>query len=152
MSTYSSEILIDQVLALSKNLGGPFPYEDCRILFAQLKETAGGRSGKRYGDLIPDLDAYFYLVASHSSGAAKLMGWSGSELTISQTLLKNSFFQSHPKYRDMEWMINEINTPKLYPMLMVSNELRTMLQKLISDLVEESKRVNLIRQKEFLYA
>ncbi|MGI4790462.1 MAG: hypothetical protein ACRYFS_16615 [Janthinobacterium lividum] len=49
-------------------------------------------------------------------------------------------------------MINELNTPKLHMMLTVSNELRVMLQKLIFDLVEESKRVNIARQQEFLLA
>ncbi len=52
----------------------------------------------------------------------------------------------------MEWMINEINTPRLHQLLTVSNELRSMLQKLIADTIEESKRINMMRQKEFLYA
>ena len=152
MLTYSHKVLIDQIVQLSGKLGGPFPYEDCRVLIAQLRESASPRSGRQAEDLIPDLDAYFYLVESHSGGAAKLTDWPTSELTVSRALLKNSFFQAHTKYRNMEWMINEINTPRLYLMLTVSNELRTMLLKLIFDLVEESKRVNLIRQDELLLA
>lgn len=49
-------------------------------------------------------------------------------------------------------MINEINTPKLHMMLTVSDELRVMLQKLMLDLVEETKRVDTARQQEFLLA
>ena len=49
-------------------------------------------------------------------------------------------------------MINEINTPKLHMLLTVSDELRVMLQKLMLDLVEETKRVDTSRQQEFLLA
>ena len=152
MSLYTSQILIDQIYALSDKLGGSFPYDDCNRLFAQIRETVTVQADKKYGDLIPDLDAYFYLVESHSMGVAMLANWPSSELSISQKLLKNSFFQTHTRYRDVEWMINEINTPRLHQLLTVSNELRSMLQKLIIDTIEESKRINLIRQEEFLYA
>ena len=152
MPTYTSQILVDQIHALSSKLSGAFPYDDCNLLFAQLREAGTTQTDKRYGDLIPDLDAYLYLVESHSTGVAKLAGWSSSELSVSQKLLKNSFFQTHARYRTLEWMINEINTPRLHQLLTVSNELRSMLQKLIIDTVEESKRINLMRQEEFLYA
>lgn len=49
-------------------------------------------------------------------------------------------------------MINELNTPNLHMRLTVSNELRLMLQKLMLDLIEETKRVNIARQQEFLLA
>lgn len=152
MPTYTSQILIDQIHALSNKLGGEFPYEDCKMLFAQLREIGTAQAEKKYGDLIPDLDAYFYLVESHSMGVSKLVSWPSAELSISQKLLRSSFFQTHTRYRDMEWMINEINTPRLHQLLTVSNELRSMLQKLIADTIEESKRINMMRQKEFLYA
>jgi hypothetical protein len=151
MLTYIHSVLVDQIVALSEKLGGPFPYEDCRHLLLQMHENSPG-SSKRYEDLTSDLDGYLYLVESHSSGAEHLLGWPASELTISQTLLKNSFFQAHKRYREIEWMINEINTPRLSLMLAASNELRVMLQKLIFDLIEESQRANTARQEEFLFA
>ena len=152
MSTYTSQVLADQILHLSKRLDGPFPYEDCRQVLAQLRENPDLQSVKRYEDLIPDLDSYFYLVDSHSSGVEYVIRWQSSELVVSQRLLKKSFFQTYTKYREIEWMINELNTPKLHMMLTVSNELRVMLQKLMQDLIEGTKRANLVRQQEFLAA
>lgn len=152
MSLYTNQVLADQIRTLGQKLDGPFPYEDCGQVLAQVREKLDPRDAKRYEDLISDLDAYFYLVDSHSSGVEFVVKWQTSELVVSQGLLKKSFFQTHTRYREIEWMINELNTPKLHMMLTVSNELRTMLQKLMLDLIEETKRVNTARQKEFLLA
>lgn len=152
MSLYTSQALASQILRLSEKLSGPFPYDDCFQVTAQLREKLDLRGVKRYEDLIPELDAYFYLVDSHASGVEHIIAWQSTEITVSQELLKKSFFQNHRRYREIEWMINEINTPKLYMMLTVSNELRVMLQKLMFDLIEEAKRINLARQQEFLLA
>jgi len=152
MSLYTNQILADQIRHLSEKLEGPFPYEDCDKVLAQLREKLGPKIAKCYQDLIPDLDAYFYLVASHSSGVEFVVEWQTSELVGSQLLLKKSFYQTHTRYREIEWMINEINTPKLHMRLTVCDELRVMLQKLMLDLVEEMKRVNTARQQEFLLA
>lgn len=150
--TFTNETLTDQILALSEKLGGAFPYEDCYLLLNQIEQAKPLRGSKRYEDLISDLDGYFYLVGSHARGVQKLAEWPVSEMTISQDLLKISFFQTHRRYREIEWMINEINTPRLSSMLTASNELRSMLLKLISDKVEESRRVNMIRQEKLLHA
>ena len=152
MSLYTNQILADQIRHLSEKLEGPFPYEDCDKVLAQLREKLDPKIAKRYQDLIPDLDAYFYLVDSHSSGVEYVVRWQTSELVVSQGLLKKSFFQTHTRYQEIEWMINEINAPKLHMRLTVSNELRVMLQKLMLDLIEETKRANLVRQQEFLTA
>ena len=152
MTLYTSQVLAGQILRLSDKLNGPFPYEDCYQVTAQLRENLDRRGVKRYEDLIPDLDAYFYLVDSHSSGVKHIVGWQSTEIVVSQELLKKSFFQTHTRYREIEWMINELNTPKLHMMLTVSDELRVMLQKLMLDLIEENKRVNTARQQEFLLA
>ena len=152
MTLYTNQLLADQIRTLSQKLEGPFPYEDARQVLAQLRENLDSKSTKRYEDLVPDLDAYFYLVDSHSSGVDFVLKWQASEIVVSQGLLKKSFFQTHTKYREIAWMINELNTPKLHAMLTVSDELRVMLQKLMLDLVEETKRVNAARQKEFLLA
>ena len=152
MSLYTNQVLADQIGTLSRKLEGPFPYEDCWQVLGQLSEKLDSRSVKRYEDLTSDLDAYFYLVDSHSSGVEFVVKWETSEIVVSQALLKKSFFQTHTKYREIEWMINELNTPKLHMMLIVSDELRMMLQKLMFDLIEETKRVNTARQQEFLLA
>ena len=150
--TSKNETLADQITALSDKLGGLFPYEDCYLIQEQIREIRPPRESKRYEDLISDLDGYLYLVGSHARGVEKLAEWPVSELAMSQDLLKPSFFQTHRRYREIEWMINEINTPKLSSMLTASNELRVMLQKLMFDLIEENKRVNIARQQEFLLA
>ena len=152
MSIYTSQVLADQIRHLSEKLGGPFPYEDCGTVLAQLREKLEPRIARRYEDLTPDLDAYFYLVDSHSSGVDFVVNWQAPEIVVSQALLKKSFFQTHTRYREIEWMINEINTPKLHMMLTVSNELRVMLQKLMLDLIEETSRMSTARQQELLPA
>lgn len=152
MSMYTNDILRGQILTLSKKLGGPFPYEDCRVVMKQIGYSLETRESKRYGDLIPDLDAYFYLVSSHSRGIMEFAEWAASEMIVSRELLKKSFFQTHRRYLDIQWMINEINSPVLFMRLTASNELRNMLLKLISDRVEESRRVNTIRQEKLLHA
>lgn len=150
--TFTNEILVGQILALSERLEGAFPYEDCFLLLDQIRGIRPLRDSKRYEDLTSDLDGYLYLVGSHARGVKKLTEWPVSELTISQNLLKLSFFQTHRRYREIEWMINEINTPKLSSMLTASNELRMMLQKMIFDLIEEAKRASIARQEEFSLA
>lgn len=150
--SYTNETLTDQILALCEKLGGTFPYEDCYLLLKQIEEVKSLRGSKRYEDLISDLDGYLYLVGSHARGVQKLGDWPVSELTISQDLLKLSFYQTHRRYREIKWMINEINIPRLSSMLTASNELRAMLLKLISDRVEESRRVNTLRQEKLLHA
>lgn len=152
MSIYTNDILKNQILTLSEKLWGPFPYEDCRVVMKQVAASLEPRDSKRYGDLIPDLDAYFYLVSSHSRGIMEFAEWSASEMIVSRELLKKSFFQTHRRYLDIQWMINELNSPALFMRLTASNELRTMLLKLISDKVEESRRVNTIRQEKLLHA
>ena len=150
--TSKNETLASQVIALSKKLDGAFPYDDCYLIQDQIRDMGSSRESKRYEDLISELDAYLYLVGSHASGVEKLAGWPVSELTISRDLLKPSFFQRHRRYREIQWMINEINTPRLSSMLAASDELRVMLLELIFDRIEETKRVNTARQQEFLLA
>jgi len=152
MSIYTNDILKNQILTLSEKLGGPFPYEDCRVVMRQIGASLEPRDSKKYGDLIPDLDGYFYLVSSHSQGIMQFAEWAAAEMIVSRELLKKSFFQTHRRYQDIQWMINEINSPMLFMRLTASNELRVMLLKLISDRVEESRCVNMIRQEKFLHA
>ena len=152
MSTYTNDTLKDQIFTLSKKLGGPFPYEDCHIVMKQIAASLKPHDSKKYGDLIPDLDGYFYLISSHSRGIVQFAEWPASEMIASRELLKKSFFQTHRRYLDIQWMINEINSPALFERLTASNELRVMLLKLISDKVEEGRRVNTIRQDELLHA
>jgi hypothetical protein len=152
MSIYTNDTLKNQILTLSEKLWGPFPYQDCRVVMKQIAASLEPRESKRYGDLIPDLDAYFYLVSSHSRGVMEFAEWTATEMVASRELLKKSFFQTHRRYYDIQWMINEINSPVLFMRLTASNELRSMLLKLISDKVEESQRVNVARQEKFLLA
>lgn len=150
MSIYSNNNLKDQILRLSEKLRGEFPYEDCRVVMKQIAASLEPRDSKKYGDLISDLDGYFYLVSSHSRGIEQFAEWPASEMIASRELLKKSFFQTHRRYLNIQWMINEINSPVLFMRLTASDELRVMLLKVISDRVEESRRVNTIRQDKLL--
>lgn len=60
------------------------------------------RTVKRCEGLIPDLDAYFYLVGSHSRGVDFVVKWQVSETVVSQSLLKKSFFQTYTRHREIE--------------------------------------------------
>ena len=141
--------LADQVLLLQTKLRGPFPYTDCKKLWLLIQEN-DPQEAKRYSDLIPDLDSYFYIVDAHASGVQEVIKWDNAKLTRARSLLKNSFYQMHTRYKSIEWMINQINTPTLYEMLAVSDQLRAMLLKMIFDLMLTQNRTNLARQEQLL--
>jgi hypothetical protein len=103
----------------------PFPYEDCRLL--QRKED--------HQDLIPDLDAYFYNIASHCLGIKKVLNWPIARLEASRKELSQSFFDKHPQYERLKQDITDVYTPNLYARLRVCERLRADLTHLISKLL-----------------
>jgi len=142
-------MLVDQVLQLQREFRGPFPYADCSKLWKQIQENYL-QEAARYEDLIPDLDSYFYIVDAHASGVEELVKWDGIKMVQAHGLLKNSFYQMHTRYRPIESMINQINTPALYEKVAISNQLRTMLLTIIADQMLNQNRLNLARQERFL--
>lgn len=72
------------------------------------------------------------------------------ELVRARELLKNSFFQTHPKYKPLEWMVNQINTPELYQKIALSNQLRQILLELFTRRLLYEQSSNTMRQEQLL--
>lgn len=107
----------------------PFPYKDCRKLLSEANED--------YEDLIPDLDSYFYNIASHCGGVRKILKWSNEQLLKSREQLGESFFVKYPQYKPLEPMITNVNTPDLYARLELCERLRVNLLELLFELLSE---------------
>lgn len=103
----------------------PFPYEDCRVLLRK----------EQHQDLIPDLDAYFYNIASHCFGIENVLKWSSAKLEASRKALSQSFFEKHSQYKQLEQHITDVDTPNLYARFRVCERLRADLTHLISQLL-----------------
>lgn len=110
----------------------PFPYKDCRKLFSE----ADGA----YEDLIPDLNSHFYNIASHCSGARKILKWSSERLLESREQLSESFLVKYPQYKPLELMITNVNTPDLYARLELCERLRTNLLELLFELLRKQSQ------------
>jgi hypothetical protein len=101
----------------------PFPYEDC---FKILDET-----GHRFEALIPDLDMYFYDIASPCSAAKRLICLPIEERTTLQKRLQGSFYEKHPEYQEIEFRITPVKTPYLYAHMAVHEEIRVEILRLL---------------------
>jgi len=131
----------DQVAELVRtcreDLGNPFPYTGCRKLLHG--------KGISYEGLIPDLDLYFYEIASHCGGIKNILKWSQERLLAAQTQLSKSFFERHPEYQPLEPMITKEDTPDLYSHLMAHEKVRRMLLELLNQLLSEDNRCNSLK-------
>ncbi|MEJ7712466.1 MAG: YxiJ family protein [Pyrinomonadaceae bacterium] len=120
--------LLAELLDLSeREFHGPFPYADCWKLIS--KEV------KRYEDLTADLNTYFYYITSHSSGVKNILKWPRERILESQKWLAKSLFERFPKYKPLELLINEFNTPDLYTRMALCERMRTQLLDLFSNLL-----------------
>lgn len=146
---FEFDYLLSQVAVIQVSLKGTFPYEDCRLLLKQMQATRL-RKSEAYQDLIPDLDSYLDGVESYSTGAKELLQWDAVKLVSAEHWLKRSFYQTHNKYKPIEWMINQANTPRLYAMLSASDQLRKLLIHLITHLLTAESQQNHSRQDAFL--
>jgi len=149
MATQTDNDLVEQVQLLAQQSDAPFPYEDCRKVLREASEALPGQA-KRYQDLIPDLDSYFYIIDSYAGGVEQALTRPDDELIRASGLFKNSFFQAHPKYKSLEWMINQINTPKLYQEMALRNQLRQILLELFTRRLLHKKALNTKRQEQLL--
>lgn len=130
MKTITVDELATELLSLYKEeYRGPFPYTDSRKLVSE--------DAERYQDLVPDLNVYFYQIASHCNGVKKVLKWQRERLLESQTWLAKSFFEAFPKYKPLESLITESNTPDLYSRMILCEKLRAKLLDLLSRLLSE---------------
>jgi hypothetical protein len=141
--------LKNEIAELTVQVEGPFPYQDCRLLLQQVRDEASGtKQGLK--NLIPDLNAYFYLVDDHATGTKYVEMWDGGRLAQSRKLLNRSFFQVHTKYRTLEWRINQLNTPELYREMAVRDQLRLLMVAFIDHLLQQEREKNNTRQEQYL--
>jgi hypothetical protein len=120
---------LDELLSDIKNLfeqdcAGPFPYAGCRNVLRA--------AGPGYEDLIPDLDMYFYTIASHAGGAAKILQWPPEKILKAEAALKHSFFERHQRYQPLQQQITTENAPDLYADLELHEKMRATLLHLLS--------------------
>src|SRR5438477_5869155 len=88
-TTLQESMVTDLINLYEEDCSGPFPYADCRKLLA---------SGLAGEGLIPDVDLYFYDIASHCGGARKILKWPREQLLKARLRLGESFFERHPQY------------------------------------------------------
>ncbi|MDQ3254788.1 MAG: YxiJ-like family protein [Acidobacteriota bacterium] len=125
----SSELVSELSSLYQTDSRNPFPYAGCRKLL-----RAGGGN---YEDLIPDLNTYFYNIASHSGGVKKILKWPKERLLEARKKLEKSFFEVYPEYKPLEIMITKSDTPDLYEALALHERARMKLLDLLSQLLKE---------------
>jgi hypothetical protein len=102
---------------------GRFPYDDCfRIAKKAPIESEG---------LIPELDWYFGTVAGYCSSASRLVNRSNEELQNAKKLLAKSFFEMFPRLAQIEGLITQDETPKLYDEMRHTEQARLALLNLL---------------------
>lgn len=122
-----AEALVELRRVFKEDLSTPFPYDDCRRVYA--------RAGKIADGLIPDLDLYFGDVAGYCSWGKRLQRLSQAELLAARATLARSFFEKHPEYLPLAVLINETDTPVLFADLKLHDELRGRLLAIIATLL-----------------
>ena len=135
----------DALYQMSQKDQGPFPYEDCR----KLLQEAGNNL---YGDLVPDLNTYFYEIYSYSAGARNLVAWSSEELVQSRKLFHKSFFDRYPQYAPLQPVINQDNVPTLAQRMSLYDQMRVKLTKFIKVLIDDHNTLKASQQRKLLEA
>ena len=125
-----TEAVVELRRVFKEDLSTPFPYGDCRRVYAGAGKIADG--------LIPDLDLYFGDVAGYCSLGKKLLRLSANDLLKARATLIRSFFEKHSQYLPLTAFINETDTPTLYADLKLHDELRARLLIIISSLLAET--------------
>lgn len=120
----------DILISPKSEFQSPFPYEDCRTVLQN--ET------DQYEEFVPDLNTYFYSIASHCMGIDKVLSWNGERLLASEKLLSRSFFQKYSKYEPLESRVTEATTPRLHQRLQLCEELRNSLVHIITMMLKEN--------------
>jgi hypothetical protein len=111
--------LIDAITQLYSTDKGPFPYADCRKIFAQFGEPAR--------DLIPDLALYFATLAGYCSRGYRIGKMSSTEIAKARSSASRSFFALHPEYEVLSVFITNFETPYLLERLNLYEKMRTIL-------------------------
>lgn len=118
MHNYEHHVLANELLIIyEQEMSNSFPYEDCRKLLQLYPEFNN--------DLIPDLDLYFYEVASHCGGIKEIIKWKEKDkIERAKNMLAKSFFEKHNEYKVLESSINQSNTPLLFKRMALYEKIR----------------------------
>lgn len=104
-----------------------FPYQDCYQLQRKFPTLRG--------HFIPDLDTYLSFVAGYASSATSLKNRSREELKPAIPRLRQSFFESYPRYLPFADEIDEESAPDLFEQLRCTDRARRSLVKIIEALL-----------------
>ena len=132
MTTDKSNKLASDLLNLYEEFcRTPFPYADSRKLLRE--ETV------QYEGLIPDLDMYFYNIASHCGGVKRIFKWPKSQALKAMENLSCSFFEKHPQYKALQAMITLTNTPDLFAKFELYERARALLLELLVNIQKDQQ-------------
>jgi hypothetical protein len=131
---FKKDLTVELLSYIEKDTGNPFPYIGCRKLLREDKEA--------YEGLIPDLDMYFYDIASHCGGVKKILDWSEEKIIEAQKKFSKSFFDVHAEYTPLKPQITESNTPDLYFKMISYEKMRQRLLELLTLLLSEREQSN----------
>lgn len=125
-----TEAAVELRRIFKEDLSTPFPYDDCRRVYA--------RAGKIADGLIPDLVLYLGDVAGYCSLGKKLLRLPEEDLLKARATLERSFFEKHLEYLPLAAWINEADTPALFADLEFHDELRGRLLAIIATLLAKA--------------
>ncbi len=113
------EISVHYKVANSK----PFPYDDCRKLREQLKETLE--------DFTSDLAEYHAGIAGFESSVKRWRRWEKERIELAHLVLKSPFYEKYLFYRQLEPVITNENSPRLCAEMSLNEEMRNKLNQLL---------------------
>ncbi|MGH9854253.1 MAG: YxiJ family protein [Blastocatellia bacterium] len=111
-----------------EDLSRPFPYQDCRKVFAEAGDHDEG--------FIPDLDLYWSDLAGYCSWGKGILGWPEEKLSEVKRNLEKSFLDRHPQHQKLVSLVTENQTPDLYGQMAQYEDIRATLLQLISELLK----------------
>lgn len=102
----------------------PFPGNDCRALIPE--------GGKYYHDLVTLLDLYSIDIVSYSKLAKRICNLPPEKIKALEADLRSSFFDKHPEYKLLQKRITENETPHLFEVLSLFEQMRLSLLELVN--------------------
>ena len=115
--------MVDEIEALMLKVAGPFPYADCRYVLEQV--------GSDDWMLVSHLDTFFMTIAGYCSSADRMERWAPIRLQNARQGTIYAFFDEHPHYQRLQWLINERDTPRLHAQLAGYDRMRVLLRELL---------------------
>lgn len=125
--------LLKELDALSESNLGPFPYEGCRRLKAEVCE--------RHDALIPDLDTHLSEFAGYRSWGRRILQWSDEKIETVEKRLHETFFDRFPAYAALEPILASSETADVNKALHHADRTRAVLVELLPA-IRSGRRAN----------